>query len=365
MSRSRWLVVVLLLIASCGTGESPSASTVPTTPSAAARDPTPSSAPRVTERTDGLSEDEAATLDSLAQVDAYPLYTMYYSGSCEDRGTFLDRSQGLATTELPPWACSLFAALGDAESLHYGRNFDWESSPAMLLFTDPPDGFASVSMVNLAFLGLQQDQAQGLLDLPLSERRVLLGAPLVPIDGMNEFGLAIGMAAVGPGYMQSDPAKDTIGSLGVIRQMLDHARDVDEAAAVLGSYNIDFTGGPPIHYLLADQTGRSVLVEFYEGEMVTLPNEASWHLATNFLLASVGKLAEGECWRYDRIHERMVETDGRLGVEESIELLGRVAQSGTQWSIAYGMSAGDITVVMGQEYDHPHLFQLNLRETQP
>jgi len=33
------------------------------------------------------------------------------------------------------WACSLFAGLGDVEQRLYGRNFDWDHSPAVLLFT--------------------------------------------------------------------------------------------------------------------------------------------------------------------------------------------------------------------------------------
>jgi hypothetical protein len=33
-----------------------------------------------------------------------------------------------------------FAAIGDEEQNLYGRNFDWQFSPAVLLFTDPPDG---------------------------------------------------------------------------------------------------------------------------------------------------------------------------------------------------------------------------------
>lgn len=376
MSRWRWIVAVLILIAGCGTGGSPSASTSPTghgvltaapaaTPLAEVRDPTPSPLLREAELTDGLSAEEAATLGSLERVDAYPLYTMHYYGSYESPEAFLRPSLGVAQTESLAWACSLFAALGDAESLNYGRNFDWEFSPALLLFTNPPDGYASVSMVNTGFFGLRPDEAEALLDMPLSERRVLLHAPLLPIDGMNEHGLAIGMAAVGPGNMQHDPSKETIGSLGIIRQMLDHARDVDEAVAILGRYNIDFSGGPPIHYLLADRRGRSVLVEFYQGEMVIFPNEAPWHLATNFLLASVGAATRERCWRYDRLNERLIETVGQLGVDESMELLAQVAQPATQWSIVYEMSSGDILVVMDRKYDRSHLFHLRIREAQP
>lgn len=376
MRRRRWIVAVLFLVAGCGTRELTFAATtaprsaaavdfLPTASPAPTLDPIPSPWPRATERFDGLSEDEAATLESLAQVDTHPLYTMHYYGKYEDWRASLDRSPRLGLGEAVPWACSLFTALGDAESLHYGRNFDWEFSSALLLFTDPPDGHASVSMVNLGFLGLRREQSQDLLKLPPDERRVLLNAPLLPVDGMNEHGLAVGIAAVAPGHMQHDPAKDTVGSLGVVREMLDHARDVDEAVAVLGNYNIDFTGGPPVHYLLADRQGHSVLVEFYQGEMFAIPNEAPWHLATNFLLAAVGTSTAGRCWRYDKIHEQMVEKDGRLGLDESMELLARVAQPGTQWSIIYGMSRGDIAVAMGQEYDLPHLFHVSALETQP
>ena len=59
--------------------------------------------------------------------------------------------------------------------------------------------------------------------------------------------------------------------------MLDHARDVDEAVAILESHNIDFEGGPPVHYLMADATRKSVLVEFYRGEMNIFENEQPWH----------------------------------------------------------------------------------------
>ena len=153
--------------------------------------------------------------------------------------------------------------------MQFGRNFDWDYSPALLLFTQPQDGYASVSMVDIAYLGFGDTRAHGLTELPLKERSALLDAPYLPFDGMNEHGLAIGMAAVSSGEMKSNPSKETIGSLMVIRNMLDYARNVDEAIAILGSYNIDFEGGPAIHYLIADPSGRAALVEFYQGKMIS------------------------------------------------------------------------------------------------
>jgi len=295
-----------------------------------------------------LSDDEVATLSSLEQVDDYPLYTMRYYGPYQQRASAIEREG---------WACSLFAALGDADNLLYGRNFDWRYSPAVLLFTDPPDGYASVSMVDIAYLGFDGDRALTLKDLPLIERRSLLNAPFWPFDGMNERGLVVGMAAVPPGDMQPDPNKETVDSLGIIREMLDYASNVDEAATIMQSYNVDMGGGPPLHYLLADRSGRAILVEFYQGQVVVIPNEndAAWHLATNFLRASVEGDAEGQCWRYDTLRQRLAEAQGGFTAPEAVDLLAEVAQGGTQWSVVYGISRGDVHVVMGRQYDDVHL----------
>lgn len=339
------LVLILGLLVGCS---APAATPTPIPPTS-----TPTTVPTPAIRADGLSDEEVATLGSLEQVDDYPLYTMRYYGPYEQRAFPAE------TASPPGWACSLFAALGDADNVLYGRNFDWEYSPALLLFTDPPDGYASVSMVDIAYFGFEGAKAGALTELPLIERQALLYTPFWPFDGLNEHGLAVGMAAVPPGNMRPDPNKETAGSLAVIRQVLDHASNVDQALAILQSYNIDFEGGPPLHYLIADSSGRSLLVEFYQGEMVVIPNEMPWHQATNFLRASAGESAEGECWRYDKISQRLTEAEGQLTVQDAMDLLADVSQGSTQWSVVYGMSSGDVNVTMGREYENVHAFHLN------
>jgi hypothetical protein len=303
----------------------------------------------------GFSENEAKTLASLQQVDDHPLYTMrYYGEYAPPRTSSLPAVQKADST--PGWACSLFTVLLDENHSLYGRNFDWQLSPAVLLFTDPPDGYASVSMVDIEYLGFGGEKASKLTDLPLAERSGLLGAPGLPFDGMNEHGLAVGMAAVDPGNMQPDPAKDTIDSLGIIRKVLDHARDVPEALEIFRQYNIDFQGGPPLHYLVADANGEAVLVEFYRGEMHVFENDQPWHSATNFLRASVDD-PKGRCWRYDKINERFNQTQGLLDATAAMDLLSEVAQDSTQWSVVYQMGLGEVSVAMGKEYANVHTFR--------
>jgi hypothetical protein len=323
--------------------------------------------PTIENRQADLSDDVAATLNSLEKVNNYPLYTMHYSGayipkvSSGVRFEQLVRTRWLGLTTSPPaWACSLFMAAGKAGDGLYGRNFDWEYSPAVLLFTDPPGGYASVSMVDLAYLGFGGSKADKLTDLPLKERQTLLNAPFLPFDGMNEYGLTIGMAAVPETKMPYDPDKETISSLMIIREMLDHARNVDEAVVLLQSYNIDMGGGPPIHYLIADSAGRSALVEFDAGEMVIIATDKAWHLATNHLHNAADNTGQSGCWRYNKIYQRLADIGGQLATRDALDLLAEVSQDSTQWSVVYSMKTGEINVAMGREYTGVQTFHLRL-----
>lgn len=295
-----------------------------------------------------IMDDETATLASLVKVDDYPLYTMRYVGAYAE-----DISAIHPVGSKRRWGCSLFAALGGEENRLYGRNFDWEFSPALLLFTDPPDGYASVSMVDIAYLGFD---GADLTSHPIKERTGLLDAPFLPFDGMNEMGIAVGMAAVPDGGMLPDPQKETIGELMVIREMLDHAATVDEAVQIAGAYNIDMSE-VPIHYLIADASGEAALVEFYRGEMRVFRNQDLWLHATNFLRAAYEDPA-GACGRYDLVHDRLTETGGRLTVADAMGLLEDVSQAGTQWSVVYDMTAGAVHIAMGKDYETIHTLGL-------
>jgi Acyl-coenzyme A:6-aminopenicillanic acid acyl-transferase len=343
------LMIAGLILVACG---SPATSIPVTQPTAT---PIPIIQPTAAAT---LSEQEVATLNSLKKVDDFPLYTMHYYGSSEPGWSGTSSSAVWTNAQpLSPWACSLFAALGGGEKL-YGRNFDWVHSPALLLFTHPTNGYASVSMVDLAYLGFG-DKVNQLTELPLDQRQALLNATAWPFDGMNERGLVVGMAAVPDGNVRPDLGKETIDSLQVIRKMLDQAGTVDEAVAVLQQVNIDWGSGPALHYLIADRSGQSALVEFYQGKIHIITTDKPWHLATNFLVSSVGKNVTGQCPRYDKLDQRLSTAAGSVDTEEALHLLRDVSQVNTQWSIVYGLSTGEIVVTMGREYNRRHTFKFD------
>ena len=145
----------------------------------------------------------------------------------------------------------------------------------------------------------------------------------------------------------------------VMRRILDRARNVDEAVAIVESHNIDTSGGPPLHYLIADRSGRAVLVEFFEGEMVVIANEQPWHLATNFLLASQDGSGEGRCWRYDTVSRHLLSAEGRLTANDGMGLLSAVAQDSTQWSAVYEVSSGEVRIGMRRRVANVYSFGLS------
>ncbi len=345
------LTMLLILAAACSPIQPlpPATSTPPATPTTASVQATP------TIDTFGLSPDAVGTLLSVEQVDNYPLYTMHYVGSY-DYPTSITKNQAVADFD-----CSLFAALGGTSDKLYGRNFDWEYSPALLLYTDPPGGYASVGMVNLFWLLMDWKEAAVLARGPISARTKLLSAPSLPIDGMNEYGLVIAMALVTDGSIDEatyDPTRPSTTPLGIIRLMLDSASSVDEAVELFQQYNIDFSGAIMIHYLLADPSGKAVLLEFHKQELFQLVNMDPWHLATNHLRCIA--TGDGNCWRYHILSDRLTALHGQLDPAAAMQLLSDVKQTSTQWSVIYNMSTGDVNVVVGMNYEAVHTFHLDL-----
>lgn len=322
----------------------------------------------------GCSQTRSAgnALQSLRKIDDFPLYTMVYEGesiSLTESDNALSRKYVLHSKKEEvflksyPWGCSLFAALGNPGKFLYGRNFDWQFSPALLLFIKSADGYSSVSMVDIAYLGYEGERSKKLLELSARELQPLLNAPWLPFDGMNEKGLAVGMAAVPSGNMIDDAGKPNIDSLEVIREMLDHAANVEEAVDILDDYDIDWGTAPALHYLIADRSGKAALVEYYQGEMNIQYNQNPWHLATNFIVTAAAENTQGRCQRYDKIDSVMKEKRGKLSSFQAMTLLEDISSSdlntGTQWSVIYGISSGEIWVVMGRDYKEVYSFNLN------
>ena len=310
-------------------------------------------------------DDISRTLNSLQEVDDFPLYTMTYYGDYgfDDEGVAQTRGQQrLASgTAAPDHSCSTVVARNERGEVLVGRNFDWIHRAGLLLYTDSPSGYASASMVDIAYQGFENG-------IPAdADRTPLLDTPSWPMDGMNEHGLAVSQMAVPQANLATDPEQDTYGSLEVIRLLLDHAATVSEGVDLLKGVNIDWEGGPYLHYLVADATGASAVVEFVGGEMVVTQEQVPWQIATNFTQYGTSPLHRGDlCWRYGAAEAILSPLNGQLSDEAFLEMMAGIAgdwgQAETMWTVVYNLTTGSIRVVMGREFEDVDEFALELTD---
>ncbi len=298
---------------------------------------------------------------SLERVDDYPLFVMRYHGDYffdwfSEHGIDWPLFKKIYEA-VNPDACTSFAGFGDVNNAVFGRNFDWVHRSSLLLFTDPSDGYASVSMVDLYYFGLE-----GMQDIPWSKRFNLLGTPYAIMDGMNEWGVAVGQNAVPKRELPYDPNRPTLISNQLMRAVLDHARDVNDAVALIQQYNPFF---PVVycHLHIADVSGDSAVVEYVDGRAVIIRNDEPWQISTNFLLSeTVPVPATLNYWRYNKISEHLGKTEGHISQDEAMSLLQGASQDGTVWSVVYNLSTGTIQVAMGRDYEQVHTFGLQMKK---
>jgi len=298
-----------------------------------------------------ITGDQGSPVTGFCKVDSYPLYVATYVTDYR-LDEYLRKGSYSASMIRGSPGCTCFYASG---SKLYGRNFDFPANPALLLFTHPGDGYASVSMVDLGYFGYS------LGNLPDGgSLESLATAPYMPFDGMNEAGLVVGMAAISHAEPPKDSGKVILDEIGVIRLLLDRAATVEEVLELLGEYNVQMVD-PPIHYLVADKTGESALIEFLGGEMRVI-RRSGFQVMTNFLVTETDMAGGAPCHRYRYVHQGLSEAQGAVNIDQAMELLQGASQDSTMWSSVYDPVKLEVHVAMGRGYGSVHTFRLNSTE---
>lgn len=238
--------------------------------------------------------------------------------------------------------CTAFVSRNEDGDIIYARNFDFLYAPFLQIYTDPDNGYASVSTVNLSFAGYGED------NLPSSgisiNNFLTLAAPFLPFDGMNEKGVCIALLAVPEVQMVDDPDKITLNTTTAIRLVLDKAASVDEAVELLKKYNIYFSGDVTCHFLIADATGKSVIVEYYDGGLQVVTSDTDYQIASNFVAYHGLNIGEGYT-EFDRYHavEEVLRSHNVITMQECENLLNTIGvydgeTDKLQWSVVYNLT---------------------------
>lgn len=322
-----------------------------------------------------LFSGELRTVATIERVGEEELFTMEYKGDYGlseflETGASSDKElvdfivgrllHGVPLEfDLPDQGCSTFAgSLTDGTPV-FGRNFDMYVSPAMLLTTRPKDGYASISMVNLAYIGYSADY----LPTTMANSILALAAPYAPLDGVNEKGLSVGVLLIDTGPTNQQTDKVDITTTSAIRLMLDRAATVKEAIALLEQYDMHASANSCYHFHIADAHGASAVVEYIGNEMSVIESR----MATNFLLTPGEYDFGGGQDRYRTIADTLINNGGVFAdEEEAMALLAAVSQepmegkrSSTQWSCVYNQSMASVQVALDMNWETVYEFSLN------
>jgi hypothetical protein len=322
---------------------------------------------------------EIVTFNSLQQVNAgnneYPFFLMTYKG---DYGFDNYLKSGAETTKeyvkvtLSNTAhglgdfiikqspnCSSFTAIAPNGDRLFARNLDMESAMPLCLKTSPDSGYKSMSMVNLYNLNYNKDNMPKLF----SKRFVnIFGAPYFPLEGMNEHGLSMSVLSAGVGSKGvRKENKVTLNDFSIIRMVLDKASTVEEAVEMIKNYNIKFINNQYLcHFMIADATGASVVVEYVGGEIQTVYSNKPYQIVTNFVMYNNAGLYGFGSDRYEGIEAKLKETNGILIEKEAMKLLSENTIKGDeQWSAVYNLTQKKAYVCVGKDYETMYEFDFN------
>ena len=269
--------------------------------------------------------------------------------------------------EVPNLACSTFFAKTPEDSYIMGRNLDNQTTDLAVIRTNPKDGYSSVSVVNMSFIGYSESYTpDNLLD-----RINMLATAYFPLDGVNEKGLAVGVLQLQAPVTAQDTDKPDVGTTVAIRAMLDKCATVDEAVEFLKTIDMYAAAKGCFHFQVSDATGKSVVVSYVNNEMViTDQNAKGFMAATNFYLHDVPFEYEAQGMdRYEILEKTLIEKNSVLSAEEAMELLEAVRITGTdpdekgrvystQWSSIYNLTNPSLTLCADMNYDNAFVYEV-------
>ncbi len=292
-------------------------------------------------------------------------------------------------------ACSAFTADTQSGDRVFGRNYDFSATNTAIVYTDPGEGrHASYSTIDLSFLGLDADK-----DVEtIGQKFLTLAAPYVPLDGINDAGVACGIFMSYQGEGKGTPTdtqtdKPDITSTTLLRLILDYADSVEDAVALAQQYDLHDSASSCFHYMVADSTGRSAILEWVGtdadhdadgaqrqlnvlwNDTDALSDSADWQVVTNFIKTpgyyddTTAEMKGLD--RYEHLAAALRETDGIVADKDAaMDLLASVGRrtwnnddsnSNTVHSVVYDLTDKSVLWVGNEHYgEEAYTFEFQL-----
>lgn len=251
------------------------------------------------------------------------------------------------------FACSTFL-LAKNGHLVFGRNYDWVSGNGMVVVN--ARGVQKTSFVPAGEKAATWVSKCGSITFNQFGKEF-------PHGGINEKGLVVELMWLdGTTYPQRDE-RTAMNELQWIQYQLDNFATVDEVIASNKTIRISDKDAVPLHYLVADASGRAATIEFINGQMVAHKgSDLRFPVLTNTPYADALKqvTAKSQHASFDdnsvnrfatacRMVQEFQQTPATVKpVDYAFNILDKVAQGDfTKWKIVYDITAREIHFITG------------------
>ncbi len=259
------------------------------------------------------------------------------------------------------YGCSSLTVRTPENEVLMGRNFDFSSATGMVLHTMPKHGYETITTFNVEFFGFGNDW----LPEGFVNQYMALSGLFFALDGINEKGLAIADLMAGDdAETHQNSGKPALTTTSAICYLLKNAANVDEALELLRGIDMHSDIGAAHHYAISDASGKSVVVEYVDNEIVVVDSPA----CTNHYLCeeklNVG-LYEGDR-RYDFLCQQFDEAGGTMDLRQLTTSIASVSQPpaqgdrlGTAWTMVMNLTNRSVTYYSRRHFDKPFHFALS------
>lgn len=292
----------------------------------------------------------------------------------------------------PEIGCSSFTAKTENGNVLFGRNYDFSKTNTCIVFTEKSKNrHATISTVDLQFLGIDVDSnVKGFMN-----KVTCLAAPYAPMDGINDAGVSCGIYMTYQGGGETvatnqDTDKPDFTSTTLLRLILDYADSVEEAVEIASAYDMHDSAKTSYHYMVADASGKSAILEWVgdtdatdndgakrelkvtcnddDSHIGVIEGRSDYQVVTNFIVQPGyydGSAAENKKGydRYERIYEELNKTNGIVKDEQAamdiLRIVGRRSWKNddgngcTVHSAVYNLTDKTVMWIPNENYDDP------------
>ena len=270
----------------------------------------------------------------------------------------------------PRSGCSVFTAFNEKGEYIMGRNFDYKDAPCILVKYAPEKGYKSIGFTDANFFlwGKKRGAKEGKLYV-----RTLL-APYLCVDGINEKGLAVSVLELKTPPLHQKTGKLPISTSIIIRMVLNYAETIEEAIELFKSYDMNDIGGVAYHFVVSDRSGKSVLIEYLNGEMMLFypesreGSEKFLSVTNHFIEKGAPEPKRGAGYdRQERIIKTLTEKGGIISEADAMTLLSKVQLDyyhklgwpvRTLWSAVYNSTSASVNLCVNQNYEEVFHFEV-------